>query len=242
MCLTRNELNEINAKYVRIHDHEYTERMFASNLPYRDRKLNLIHKQILKNPGGDGKRWPLTLFPSLASRIPPRESRASLPPRRSATTCCWLSLGPGDLCANLSQSFTFAESRKPNFWTCVCICTFSFSAFAFLIEINKSLFVIWLLSPQRFHYYFYFSIVSWQYQKYWNVLILVLCLLCVTPLVCSSYSSFAPSSPFFSSWWKKYCELFTHTLVLQCSPSTSSRQPQTTHVFADREDCFYYCS
>jgi len=45
--------------------------------------------------------------------------------------------------------------------------------------------------------------------------------------------NFAPSSPFFSSWWQKDCELFTYTLVWQCSPSTSSRQPQTTHVFAD---------
>jgi len=97
----------------------------------------------------------------------------------------------------------------------------------------KSLFAIWSLSSQRFHYYFYLSTVSCQYQKYWTILILVLCLLYVTPLVCSSYSSFAPSSPFFSSWWQKDCELFTHTLVLQCSPSTSSHQPQTTHVFAD---------
>ena len=31
----------------------------------------------------------------------------------------------------------------------------------------------------------------------------------------------------------KNCELFTHTLVLQRSPSSSSHQPQTTHVFAD---------
>ena len=61
----------------------------------------------------------------------------------------------------------------------------------------------------------------------------MLCLLCVTPLVCSSNSSFALSSPLFSSWWPKHCELFTHPLVLQCSPSTSSCQPQTTHVFAD---------
>jgi len=75
--------------------------------------------------------------------------------------------------------------------------------------------------------------ISGQYQKYSTILILVLCFLCVTLLVCSSYSSFAPSSPFFSSWWPRYCELFTHTLVLQCSPSTSSRQPQMTHVFAD---------
>ena len=31
----------------------------------------------------------------------------------------------------------------------------------------------------------------------------------------------------------KNCELFTPTLVLQCSPLSSLRQPQTTHVFAD---------
>ena len=31
----------------------------------------------------------------------------------------------------------------------------------------------------------------------------LLCLLCVTPLVCSSYSSFALFSPFISSWWQK---------------------------------------
>jgi len=31
----------------------------------------------------------------------------------------------------------------------------------------------------------------------------------------------------------KGLELFTHTLVLQCSSSTSLRKPKTTHVFAD---------
>jgi len=84
----------------------------------------------------------------------------------------------------------------------MCVFTFSSSAFAFLIEMNfsfESLFAIWSLSPQRFHYYFCLSIVSWQYRKYSTILILVLCLLCVTLLVCSSYSSFAPSLPFFSS-------------------------------------------
>jgi len=40
----------------------------------------------------------------------------------------------------------------------------------------------------------------------------------VTPLVCSSYSSLAPLSTFFSSWW----QLFTHTLVLRVFPSTLS--------------------
>jgi len=113
------------------------------------------------------------------------------------------------LCSNLSQLFHFCwitEIQSLNL--CVCF-TFSSSVFTFLTEMNfsfKSLFAIWLLSPQRFHYDFFLSIVSWQYQKYSTILILVLCLLCVTPLVCSSYSSFVPSSPFFSSWWQKDCE------------------------------------
>jgi len=51
-------------------------------------------------------------------------------------------------------------------------------------------------------------------------------------VVCSSYSSFAPSPPFFSSRWQNDFASFTHTLVLQGSLLTSSRQPQTTHVFA----------
>jgi len=143
----------------------------------------------------------------------------------------WTIFAP--ICLN---RFTFAESRKPDLWTFVCSFTFSSCAFVFLIETNlsfESLFAIWSLSPQRFHYYVYLSIVTWQYQKYRTILILVLCLLCVTPMVCSSYSSFAQSSPFFSSWWQKNCGLFTHILVLQSSPSTSSRQPLTTHVFAD---------
>ena len=118
---------------------------------------------------------------------------------------------------------TFAESRQSDLWTCVCVCTFSFSAFAFLIEMNfsfKSLFAIWSLSLQRFHYSFNLSIVSWQYQKYWTILVLALCLLCVTPLVYLSHSSFALSSPFFSSWWQKDChsDVITFTHVLQRSP------------------------
>jgi len=108
------------------------------------------------------------------------------------------------LCSNLSQLFHLCwitEIRSLNLSVCFI---FSSSAFAFLLEMNfsfKSLFAIWPLSPQRFHYYFYLCIVSWQYQKYWSILILVLCLLCVTPLVCSCYSSCVQSSPFFSSWW-----------------------------------------
>jgi len=70
----------------------------------------------------------------------------------------------------------------------VCVVTFSSSAFAFLIKMPmnfKSLFAIWSSSLQRVYYYFYLSKVevSWQYQKYSTILILVLCFLCVTPLV-----------------------------------------------------------
>ena len=61
------------------------------------------------------------------------------------------------LCSNLSQSFHLrwiTEIRSLNL--CVCF-TFSSSVFTFLIEIHfsfKSLFALWSLSPQRFHYHF----------------------------------------------------------------------------------------
>ena len=77
---------------------------------------------------------------------------------------------PSLLCVNC---FTFAESLKPDLWSCVCVFTFFSSAFASLIEMNfsfKSLFAIWSLSPQRFYYYFYLSVVSWQYQKFLTIL------------------------------------------------------------------------
>ena len=73
------------------------------------------------------------------------------------------------LCSNLSQSFHLCwimEIRSLNL--CVCF-SFSSSVLTFLMEMNFSfnfLFAIWLLSPQWFHYYFFLSIVSWQYQKY----------------------------------------------------------------------------
>ena len=110
----------------------------------------------------------------------------------------------------------------------------------------KSLFAIWSIWPQWFHHYIYFSIFSWQYQKYWTILMLLLWLLCVTPLVCSSYSSCAPpsSSPFFGSWWQRNRQ-FTHKLVLRDSPSMSSCQPQTTHLHrcrrvSPRRTCWRY--
>jgi len=39
-----NKYNETNVKYTRIHVYEYTERMFATNLPYRDRKPKYTSK------------------------------------------------------------------------------------------------------------------------------------------------------------------------------------------------------
>jgi len=101
----------------------YTEWMFASNLAHRDRKPKYISKFWTKH-GGDGKQWPLTPFPFLApwpsrrpaietpprpvpagpliswpknascSRIPPRASQTSLPPRRWVMTRHRLSLRP----------------------------------------------------------------------------------------------------------------------------------------------------
>jgi len=111
-------------------------------------------------------------------------------------------------------------------------CTFSSSAFTFLIEMNfsfKSLFAIWSLSPQRFHCFFFLSIVSWQYQIYSTILILVLCLLYITPLICSSYSSFAPFHLSSKSVSYLHIHLFSNVL----HRLASSHQPQTTHVFAD---------
>jgi len=72
----------------------------------------------------------------------------------------------------------------------------------------ESLSAIWLLSPQQFYYYFCLSIVSWQYQKYSTILILVLCLLCqcVTPL-----ESIVLSDDRLNS--RMYCRLCSMILV-----------------------------
>jgi len=188
---------------------------------------------------------PTTSEPRLSPAVTMSDDMLSAPTLSLHCACILQPVTPPEDVAfeswNVSASiclncFTLAESRKPDLWTCVCVLAFFSPAFAFLLEMDfsfESLFVIYSLSPKQFRHYFNLSTVSCQYHKYWTILILVLCLLCVTPLVCSSYSSFALSSPFFSCWWQRDCELFTHTLVLQGSPSTLSCQPQTTHVFAD---------
>jgi len=60
----------------------------------------------------------------------------------------------------------------------------------------------------------------------------VLCLLCATPLVCSSYSSFAPSSPFFISWWqKRLWVIYTYICSPMFSIDVVASAPKT-HVLA----------
>ena len=124
-----------------------------------------------------------------------------LPPRRWATTCCRFSLlpCPAPLSCSLQPllklsllslrpsllQFVSIDSlllshENPSFEP-MCVFHLFISCLCFLIAMNfsfKSLFAIWSLSPQRFHYHFFLSTVSWQYQKYSTILILVLCLLC----------------------------------------------------------------
>jgi len=180
----------------------------------------------------------------------------SLPPRRWATTCCRLSLHPCPaplscslqpllklLLSSLEPSLLQFESivslllnhGNPIFES-VCAFYLFFFCLCFLIEMNfsfKSLFAIWSLSSHRFHYHFCLCILSWQYQKHWTILILVLCLLCVTPLGCSPYSSFAPSLPFqvFSSWWQRDCDstfFLVPAAILLCSISMAVAKISTS--------------
>jgi len=121
--------------------------------------------------------------------MPPRASRTSLPPRWWATTCCRLSLclytvplscslqpllmlSLWSLGPSLLSIVSLLLNHGNLIFEPLCVFTFASSTFAFLIEIDssfKSLFAIWWLSPQWFHYYFYCNIISWQYQKYWTV-------------------------------------------------------------------------
>jgi len=174
-----------------------------------------------------------------------------------SSSCCFWVLD--HLCSNLSQSFHFCWITETLFLNlCVFFCLF-FLCLCFSNRNELQLLVPFcnlVVITTAIPLFLYLSIVSWQYQKYWTILVFVLCLLCVTPLVFSSYSFEHIELPaklldcslrsnqsninqvltplhFFSSWWQKECELFRHTLVLQWFPSTSSRQPQTTHVFSD---------
>jgi len=76
------KINKINLKYIRIHVYDYTEQMFASNLPHRDRKPKYI-----RNFKQNMAQWPLTPFPFLA----PCALAFPRPSHRDATmpSPCW---------------------------------------------------------------------------------------------------------------------------------------------------------
>ena len=177
-----------------------------------------------------------------------------------ATTCCWLSLRPCtvplrcslQLPLKLSLSLSLGSSLLQLVsivWLLLNHGNPIFEALCVFLPFSPLPLLFWWKWTSAFSPCWQFGcchhsdstitftlvVVSWQHQKYSTILILVLCLLCVTPFVCSSYLSFAPSSPFFSSWWHMDCTslIFTHTFVLQGSPSASLCQPQMTHVFAD---------
>jgi len=133
-------------------------------------------------PAGPLISWPKN---ASCSRIPPQACCASLPLQLWATARCRLSPRPctAPLSCSLQPLLTLSLlSLRPSLLQSVSIvslllnqgnsifepvCVFSSSAFAFLIEINfsfKSLFAIWSLSPQWFHYHFYPSIVYYSFS------------------------------------------------------------------------------
>jgi len=177
--------------------------MFASNLSHRDEEPKYISKFWTKH-GRDGKRGPPTPFPFLTpwpsrppaiktpprpvpagpliswpknascSRIPPRASRTSLPPRRWVMTrhrlslrpCTappsWslqsllklslLSLGPS-LLKFVSIVSPLLNHRNPIFEPVCVFLPFPLLPLPFWQKRTfKSLFAIWSSSPQRFHY------------------------------------------------------------------------------------------
>jgi len=72
--MTIKTINEMKVKYIRIHVYEYTERMSATNLPHRDRKLKHISKfETMAVTASDG---PSPHSPSLRLGLPtPQPSR-----------------------------------------------------------------------------------------------------------------------------------------------------------------------
>jgi len=133
----------------------------------------------------DERRHAVGSHPALEPRI----YLAACNPSSSCHLWVW-----DHLCSNLSQpfySFWITKIRSVNLCVYVCVFTFACSTFTFLIEMSfnfKSLFAIWSLSPRRFYYCFYLGVVSWKCQKYWTILILLLCLLCVTHNLCPAFN------------------------------------------------------
>jgi len=154
---------------------------FLAPWPSRPPAIVMIETPPRPVPPGPLISWPRN---ASCSRIPSRASRASPPPRRWAprqhavgshyapalrlylAACSPSSnyhfLVLDHFCSSLPQLFHFCQITETWSLNLCVLFTFSFSASAFLIEMDfsfKSLFAIWSLSPQQFHYYFYLSIV-----------------------------------------------------------------------------------
>jgi len=100
---------------------------------------------------------------TLSAVTPPLHCASILQPVQPVLKFSLLSFRPSLLQFVSIVSLKFAESRKSDLSTCVCVFTFFLFCLCVLIDMNfssKSLFAIWSLSPQRFHYYFLLSIVS----------------------------------------------------------------------------------
>ena len=132
------------------------------------------------------------------------------------------------LCSNLFQSFHLCWITKIRF------VNFTFSSSAFKNELHLKVPVCYLVVittaipllpvPE------YSILAVWEIFNHSDT--------CAVPSVCNAFGSLilyklCPVFTFLQQLMTKNCELFTHTLVLQCSASTSSHQHQTTHVYAD---------
>ena len=140
------------------------------------------HTQSLLGPSFHDPRPPhvFECHPERAAPLSRRddERRHAVGSHSAFTLCLYLAAcNPSSCC----RSGVLDHLCSQSFHSCWIMETWSLnhcvflplsSTFAFLIEIDssfKSLFAIWWLSPQWFHYYFYCNIISWQYQKYWTV-------------------------------------------------------------------------
>ena len=137
---------------------------------------------------------------------------------------CWTISAP--ICLN---RFTFAETRKSNLWTYACDLPFPL--------LPLLLWWKWIsaVSPCL---QFITTAIPLLFLPEYSFLAELEILNCAVPSVCNTvglliFFKLCPVFTFLQQLMTKHCELFTLTLVVQGSPSTSLRQPQSTHVFTE---------
>jgi len=128
--------------------------------------------------------------------------------------------------------FSLTNHGNPIFEPVCVFYLFIFCLF-FLIETNfsfKSLLGIWLLSPQRFHYYFYLGIFFLgsirNVQPFWYLC----CTFCV---YCRWFAHLTQALPRLHLSSAADDKKIVSCLQVRLSPLTSSCQPLMSHVFAD---------